>query len=652
MPTVVTEDMLDPVPAPAAAPAWRTVTEADLDPAPKPPIGLVRAAGQGALQAATDIMRAIAFTPFGGAGLRVGAAIASGSPKPLGEGVRVGQEIDRFVEPAIQPTGTLGEAAVQGGVRGVLGTIPTLGMGTAAVPLSVAAGGVGGTTSEVAREMGAPPLVAAGLGALASMGVAAGGSGLAAVARGRRGLDRLGGREAAEIAAATELRGAIGADSVDDATRLLAAEDAAGSLPGRARTSQVLMDRAPGVVGLEASQARRFPALQSAAAERLRANENAINLAAENVQQGARDALVPAWQQAREASQGAVRAAYQAVDPTDVGPIPTAGIKAAAEKIVAEAGDELAGKLPGEVRLIGGYGDAVDFPTLQRLRTSLSDTARDLARTKPGSTDLRFATQLKGAVDDELTRLAESGAEAAPALRAAIATRAEHGRLYDLRHPAVKALSERENPEAVVQAVVGAKRPTEEARRVLAAVGRDTEGHEGLKRLWMDKALGGEALWDANPAKAVKWLRANEAASRQILGDEGHNLAVRLLERSRQLQYGRVGTPGMALGTGSALPSSGEAFDAASSALGSLIRGHPGQAASIAAGKAWDWLVTRTTSEQRAEILNEALMDPKRARELLTTITPERLARWKKSMEANIARTSARTAAQSTGGQE
>lgn len=637
----VAETDLDPVePTAPPAPGGRFVTAADLDPEP---IGLGRAAVQGGIRGAVDMAAGLAGSPVG-APLRLAAAAIGRDPSVLADpstaGQRARQIFEKIAAPYLAPTGTVGEAIVSGGARGIVGALPTLGVGSASAPLTLAASGAGGAVSEGATAAGLDPRVAAGLGIATSIGISTAPTTLGAVARGRAlpGLDR--GRESAEIAAAAQLRGAIGKDAVDDAVALLDDEIALGSVPGQARTSQVLMDRAPGVVGLEGAQARRFPALQSAAARRLQQNEPAVNAAMDDIQVGAAGDLAPSWQAARDASAARVRAAYDAVDPSAVGAIQTAGLKAVASRMAAEAGDELRGKLPGEVAMIGRYGDAIDFPALQRLRTSLSDTARELSRTKPGSADLRYAQQLKAAVDDELGRLADAGVSAAPALKAAIGARAEHGRLYDIRHPSVKALEGNERASAVVDAIASGstKRPTEEARRVLDAVGRGTDGHEGLKRLWMDNALGGRAIWNAKHENSIAWLRKNEAASREILGDEAHATAIRLLERARQLQYGHVGKRGSALGTGSNLPDSDELADAATGVLGFLIKGKPGAAASVAAGKAWDWLVTRTTSDQRAEILNEALLDPKRARELLTTVTPERLERWKRGMESNIGR--------------
>lgn len=624
----------------------REVTAADFD-KPKEPIGAGRAALQGAFQGARDTAATTAYNPsLMGLPARVAGAVISRDPHALIDPNIAATAIRNVGSDYVAPPSGPLEAAIQGGTRGAVATLPTLGMGGAGPVLSVASGAAGGSVTDALIAAGVDPKVAMAAGLVTSLGVSAGPSAVKAAAGGRRlpGMDR--GQEAAEIAAATQLRGAIGGPQRVPAAVAALDNELAGAAPGQARTAQVLADEAPGVLGLEGAQARRYPELQSAAAERLRQNENAVRLAERGIQQGDAAALTPAWQAARDASQGRVRAAYGAIDPAEVGAIGTRGLKAAAKELVDDAGPELAGTIPPQVRLIDGYGDTIDFSTLQRLRTSVSDTARQLAREARGSAAERAALRLKGAIDDEINALAAGGSEAAPALQTAIATRAQHGRLFDPRHPAVKALEGNERAGAVVDAIASGstKRPTEEVRRVLSAVGRDTEAHEGLKRLWMDRALGGEALWDASVPKAMAFLRKNEAASREILGDEGHDLAVRMLERTRQLQYGRVGTPAMAMGTGSALPDAGETADAATTVLGHLIRGNPGKAISATAGKAWDRLLKSTTSDQRVEILNEALLNPKRARELLTTVTPQRFNQWWKSMESSIARQTARTA--------
>lgn len=610
------------------------------------PLGVARAAGQGALQAGVDILRALAYTPVG-VPLRLGVAVASGNPRALNEGRYSGEELEKATAPAIRPTETYGEAAAQGLTRGVVGAIPTLGMGTASAPLTLAASGLGSASSEVAREAGANPWLAGGIGLLTSLGVTGAGSGMAAAAKGRRGLDRwIGGREGAEIAAATEIRGAIGKSAIDDSTGLLR-EEVTGSLPGQARTAQVLADRAPGMVNLEARQARRFPDLQSQAAARHTENQRAVDIATDQLGLGGRGDLLPAWKAARDTSEQAVKAAYAATDKLGNPSVPTANLKQLAREMTEESRKWLRGSVPQQASGLLDEADSMPLSDLRNLRTALSDRARQLA-SAPGSSprEIRNVQRLKDAVDEELSALAATGDPTAPALRTAIETRAAHGRLFDMKHPAVKALSEKENPEAVVQAIAGSKRPSEEARRVLSAVGRDTEGHDGLKRLWMDTALKGKPLWGADPDSAIGWLSKNERASREILGDQGHELAIRLIERSRQLKFGRVGFKGMALSTGSGVQNEGEAIDAAASALGALMKGHPGKAASITAGKMWDWLVTNTTSEQRAEILNEALINPKRALELLTTVKPERFAQWQKAMQTNIARQTARSGAQ------
>jgi len=445
--------------------------------------------------------------------IALAAAIAGREPKALTRIGKAREVFERLMGPYLMETDNPLEAAVQGGVRGAVNTIPTLGYGAVSPALSIVSGALGGGASEAATSLGAHPALAAGIGVATSMAASGAGSGIRNAVRGRRvPFSGSRSREAAELAAAADLRGAIGGDAVDDAVGLLRAEDALGpSMPGHARTAQVLADRAPGMVGFEAAQARRYPALQASAAARLAENRRAVNVAEDALSSGSVDDLVPAWKQARDASQNAVRDAYAAVDPSTVGPVSAGRLKSAAAAITVDAGEELSHKLPSELRVIERYGDEIDFWQLQRVRTSLSDTIRGLSRDPGKATDLRYAKILKSAVDETIDDLAQSGNAAAPALREAISARASHGRLFDQTHPAVRALEKDERAGAVVATIAsgGTKRPTEEARRVLAAVGEGSQAHEGMKRLWLDRALGGKTLWEASPDKATQFLEKN-----------------------------------------------------------------------------------------------------------------------------------------------
>jgi hypothetical protein len=608
------------------------------------PIGMGRAALRGAVQGVTDL--AEGALGFGGTRALLDS-IARYRGKQSARAV-----FETLMAPYMPPEPvTEDEITTERVVRSATTGIPMSLTGASAVPAALGAVGsiTGPLASEVVRRGGGGRVAQTVAGAVGGMGPGIAGGAMGAAMRGRSvPLAGARSREAAELAAAADLRGAVGASAVERATQRLREEVRAGaSIPGHARTAQVLMDDAPGVVGLEAAVARRFPDIQSRAAARLDENQAAVNLAEDMMAGAGPDALVSGWRDARDIARAGVREAYERVDPSSVATVSAGRIKDAAQQIVEEAGEELASKLPSEVNLIARYGDEIDFSSLQRLRTSLSDTVRGLSRDPGKATDLRFAQRLRASVDQTLDDLAQSGQGAAPALREAITRRAEFGRLFDQRHPAVRALEQNERATAVVDTIAsgGTKRPVEEARRVIEAVGRDTQAHEGLKRMWLDRALGGQSLWDARSESSIQFLRKNAAASSVILGQEGHAAALRLIERVRNLRFGRVGTRGMALGTGSSIPESGELADSAGSALLALLRGRPGQAASVAAGKAYDWLVRSTTPQMRSEILADALMDPQQAMNLLESARPERLEAFLASARSHVARQAARQAA-------
>jgi hypothetical protein len=141
---------------------------------------------------------------------------------------------------------------------------------------------------------------------------------------------------------------------------------------------------------------------------------------------------------------------------------------------------------------------------------------------------------------------------------------------------------------------------------------------------------------------ALKFVRRKEAVGREILGKD-FDASMRLLERAKQIRSGRIGTTAADASTGSALPGllqlTQAGRQAARAASGDLVAA--GNLAKDAAG----WVSERLTRAEAQALMEEALLDPAVALDILRTVPRASMASWSQRMAGHVGRAAARAAA-------
>jgi hypothetical protein len=165
---------------------------------------------------------------------------------------------------------------------------------------------------------------------------------------------------------------------------------------------------------------------------------------------------------------------------------------------------------------------------------------------------------------------------------------------------------------AVQSKILGSKTPGEEIRRLYTITAGDPEATNAVAGLVRDSVLGREffdRLMDAEPESIKATLRSlykHRHAWEAAYGEGSYETARAFLDRVRVASFGKVGTPGHAYGTGSAVAAA-ESKDIALSlgeAKGRVLR---------SLVEKLDPLATR----ERDRVLTEAMLDKKFARDLL-----------------------------------
>jgi len=556
-----------------------------------------------------------------------------------------------FIDP--QPGEGMAGAAGRG-VGGFL-TLPLGGMGGLASSI------IGSIAAESAKEAGLPgwAQIVAGVAGSASPGalgaIAPRIPGVAAVTgRVGRGLSPTMRADAARMGAAQTLRGNVG--NVPQAADALARESHGLNGPGLASTAQTLRREAPGMIGLEGGLVKTSSAgLGERLAARRAENASQIDDAYGAALRGDPAAVRPGLTSRIAASKKDYQKLYDAIDDASVGPVSLAGVKAEAKAIADEAGQYGAKTVPRLAKLVAEADDVTSFTDLRRLRTALTDETRSLrASVKMGGSaeELRNASRLLSKVDDEIDALGSAGTPAAGQLRTANAAYREHQALYSRAHPTVRKLLDNEDPGDAIAALLsrGTARPAEDARRLVAGLKGDADSIEGLRRLTADelvwrasgraaRAEGAVSPSSVSGANLGGALTENEPALRVIFGDEQFDLLRRLAARIDATTYGRAGTPGFYMSTGSALKSAEQqgaaGADAVADALGAIMS-PAGAVRRKAAEKAREWLADKATLDQQRRLLEDAMVDPKVARDLLLDVTPERFTAWQARMKQHI----------------
>ena len=666
-------------PQPSSEPEYLSDAEMDALSAEEQPPGIGRSLLQGIAQTPGGVARmGETFLDYALPQRAVVRAVG-GTPEPMSRIVSEGID-EKMEQPFIAATGRgfvepqtteEGYAAAAGRGLGGFATMPLGGIGGVISSL------MGAVAGEAAKNAGLPwyGQMLAGIVGSASPSVAGIVAprvpGVAAVTgRVGRAMSPQMRRDAVNLGAANTLRGNVGnvsraAQALDDEARGLGG-------PGLASTAQALRTEAPGLVGLEGGLARTSTAgFGERLAARRESSARQIDEAYNVALRGNPGAVRGSFTARLADSRANYRRLYGEIDDASVGAVPLTRVKAMAQTIVDDAGAYGVKSVPALARRVIAADDVTTFADLRRLRTALGDEARSLEKSVNlgGSAEkLRNVSRLRDAVDETIDALGESGVPAAQQLRAANAAFREHQQLYSRAHPTVKKLLENEDPGDAIMSILGrtTKRPAEEARRLVAGLGDDADALEGLRRLTADELVwraSGKASKAGGPVSPSSVsgiglgasLTQSEPALRVIMGDEQFDLLRRLAARIDTTTYGRAGTPGFYMSTGSALKSAEQqgaaGAEAAAETLGAIMN-PMGKARQAMAKKAHEWLLDKTTMAQQRQLLEDAMVDPKIARDLLLDVTPERFAAWQERMRAHVARSGARAGATQPGSRE
>lgn len=624
-------------------------------------IGLGRAAAQGLVRGGLDLGMAVADSTAVGIPLRAAAAFIGRSPAAVTSTAKAKQIFESLMEPYLRKPGTEGERTAETLTRSAVTGIP---IGLAGGGALGAVGAITGPLAgEIARRTGnsyevagvpVGEIAANAVGGMAPGAVVSAAARLPGGARIARGVSEQFRRETAERAVAQTLKRSV--DNADEAAAVLDREARGLAGAGRPSTAQALMDDAPGVLSLEASTARDVPGLNTRLAQQRALSADEIASEAARAFPGRPGAVQEGFSRLRDASKEGYQAAYAAIDDAAVGPVSLGRVKGAAREIIDGAGQFGARGVPALARRVLNAGDDVSFAELQKLRAAINDrlkTVSPAVRSGAGTAspaEEAALMRLKASVDDTFRSLEGSGSDAAKQLAAANSRYARYQETYGRAHKTIRNLMDREDPGDVVKRLVGSgtARPSDEARRLVRALSDDPDALEGMRRVWMQEAFGVDDLSNASGARAVKFLQEHERPSRILLGDDGYETAKALADRVRKTTYGRAGTPGFSQGTGSANAALSDHLDAGAEALTAVVNTGP-------TGAAWNavvkWMRDNATAEAQKQLLADALVDPKIARDLLRKVTPSNFREWTQRMDQHL-RTSAARAGITTGAQE
>lgn len=598
-------------------------------PAASDGVGLARAAKRGVYRGIeqtagmADLMTRIAMT------IQTGQIPTEEALNPL---TVPAQELSRRalgpIVPREQLTGA--EKLVESGVAGVVSAAPTAIMpgGTIGAIVKRAIGEIGrGVTgqigSDLAEDLGAGPIVQflAGIGgALAPSAVGRGAT------HARRAVASAG-RKTQEV-----FHSAVGKNA-DEARRLL---DAEAAKVGTAPTAAALEDVAPRIQSLERAVLKSTGEggndLSNAIVRLRKANEVAIDeRLASRFPTGPTGPAQDAFFRAREQLVRRVDDAYLAAG--DLAGMPTAGVKAQAKAIVAEAVNSgLDNQLPrSALRKIAEFGDATNLNRLRGLRTELGEAATKAQRAG-NNTRARYLLQLKESIDETLETVArESGAPEIGALRRAISTARDKFQLVGAAEKGSKAFGstrlflEDENMRRGFQKyILNSKRPTQEIGRLKLLIGDDPEAWQGLQGLMRDTVFD-EDLARLGKDAAKTLLKKHRSAFDALYGDGATKAALEFNDRVRQLRSGVTGTRFEAIPAGSSIPglreiagnaivvaniTRGDYFGALGNTIALVTRGHVAGA------------------DEMNRLLAAALADPRVARGFLEPLGPQQFATW------------------------
>lgn len=663
-----------PGPAPAPPPqkpAGRSISLEDAYALGPEPIGLGRAGVQGLARGVSDLGAAVAGSAIGWPSrLVAGGPLTDPRERRIAlmdGGAMARRVFESLITPYLAKPGTENERTFETVARSA----------TVGVPMSIATGGgaqilgavTGPLAAEVARRTGhshpvniggaeipVGEIVAniAGGAAPQSIGTAitaAPGKVGAVASRVERGLNPAARQEAALFGAGGTLR-AAGIDPDDARTMARLGDEAIGAAgPGRASTAQALMDDAPNTLVLEGSVAKhsgtlgtRLQRLREQSGAELR---NAGDMAFSGTPAAAKTGLVAL----RDAAKAEASALYDAIDDAAVGSVSLSRVKDAAESIVADAGSFGRRTVPSVVRdVLKEPGNVTTFGKLRELRVAVNDRLKTVstavARGAGGSAqEQRHLQRLKASVDETFNALEGAGGTAAEQLRAANAAYARYSETYSRAHPTIRKLIDNEEPGDAIRALTGkgTARPSDEARRLVRALEGDPDAMEGLRRVFVEEAFGGQ-VGDGPAAKAIKFFADHEKPARIILGDDGYETARLLADRLRKTTYGRVGTPGFSQSTGSIFGPASESLEQGVGVVEAILS-PTGAATNAAARAAAEWMRDKATQRVQLQLLEDALVDTKVAKDILEKTRPENIVSWQRRMEKHLRRSAARSAA-------
>jgi hypothetical protein len=552
----------------------------------------------------------------------------------------------------VEPQGTA--APVREAIaRGLVGALPTAGLGAGAVAPRVlgnlASGASGSVASRMAEDAGYGRVgqIAAGMAGGSLPGIAAG------VARGIGGAAGNVGRRATgapNVGAARQIADEVLGSPVADrgeAARRLAYETDPATLGARfgttATTAQALEDIAPGMGTLEKSYSRAGGATSALRFEQRRQNMEAMRAAFQReYPQGVPDQVALTYREQAESLARQVDEAYGAVG--DIQGISTARLRDTAVKLQTDAGVALRETLPDDVMgVLGKYGDEVDLAELNRLRRLIVRNQRVVGRQSGDPEQLRHLTILKQSVDETLDDVAKSGgrdAETVRALDKAIDLRAQQGRLFgdtvvertasgrpvNRPNPVTKAFERYEDSSRAVVSLMNGPAPSRSLARLHEALGSpalESEEWRGVQAIVRREMMGDiETLFEQPHTSAVgdatKFLARmkrpdQRAVWEQTFGQGSAARAEAFINRFRKVRSGVTGTTAESAVTGSNVPDPDSILTRTSSnlaAMGALrsqgMFGWAREMIKIARSDA----TSEPTRKEAERMIHEALNDP------------------------------------------
>jgi hypothetical protein len=279
---------------------------------------------------------------------------------------------------------------------------------------------------------------------------------------------------------------------------------------------------------------------------------------------------------------------------------------------------------------------------LHNFRKSVNaDLERYTAKPEGNAYKIRNLMKMKEAIDqslDETAAATDVGQAEVGKLRDAIALMRRYESVYS-GHPAIDAFRRyHDEPLKALDTALRQPNAAEEIQNLRAALRGDREAEEGLKRLFVRRALLGERVegdlsevtdWVGRASTAKRFIAKHRKAAKEILGSqEAVRSFERFLDRAKKTTGGNVGTGRQAVSTQSGV--------APLAALGIARRPASGALEAVAQR------LSERYPKELSELLESALIEPAIMNKLLEDIPATRFEAWAKELEDTYLRKTGR----------